>query len=112
MIYLTTFLISMFTTIVLIPIFSSMAVKLNILDIPNERKVHTLPIPKVGGVAMVLGVVIPIVLWAPVNDFVRSVMLASWVIVILGIVDDFKNVSYKIKFCILLCLSYIRTEDG
>ena len=98
MIYLTTFLISMFTTIVLIPILSGVAIKLNVMDVPNERKVHKIPIPKVGGIAMALSVVIPILLWAPVNDFVRSVMLASWVIVVFGIVDDFKNVSYKIKF--------------
>jgi len=98
MIFFTTFLISMFTTIVLIPIFSSVAVKLNFLDMPNERKVHASPIPKVGGIAMTLGIVIPILLWAPVNNFVRSVMLASWIIVIFGIVDDFKNINYKIKF--------------
>ena len=47
---------------------------------------------------MALGVVIPILLWAPVNEFVRSVMIASWVIVIFGIVDDYKNVNYKVKF--------------
>lgn len=98
MIYLTAFLISMFTTIVLIPLFSSVAVKLNIMDIPDERKVHKLPIPKVGGIAMALGVVIPILLWAPSNHFIRSVLIASWIIVFFGIIDDFKDVNYKIKF--------------
>ena len=98
MIYLTTFLISMFTTIVLIPILSGVAIKLKFLDIPNERKVHKKPIPKVGGIAMALGVVIPILLWAPANDFVRSVTVAAWVIVIFGIVDDYKNINYKVKF--------------
>ena len=56
MIYLTTFLISMFTTIVLIPILSGVATKLNVMDVPNERKVHKIPIPKVGGIAMALSV--------------------------------------------------------
>jgi len=88
----------MFTTIVLIPIFSGVAVKLKFLDIPNERKIHTSPIPKVGGVAMALGMVIPVVLWAPANKFVTSVILASWIIVVFGIIDDFKDVNYKIKF--------------
>jgi len=88
----------MFTTIVLIPIFSGMAVKLNFVDIPNERKIHTSPIPKVGGIAMALGMVIPVILWAPGNEFVMSVILASWIIVVFGIIDDFKDVNYKIKF--------------
>ncbi len=107
MIYLTTFLISMFTTIVLVPILSGMAEKLKVMDIPNERKIHQFPIPKVGGIAMALGVVIPILLWAPVNGFVRSVMLASWVIVIFGVVDDFKNVNYKIKFAGQVAAAFI-----
>ncbi len=88
----------MFTTIVLIPIFSGMAVKLKFLDIPNERKIHKSPIPKVGGIAMALGMVIPVIFWAPANKFVGSVILASWIIVIFGIIDDFKDVNYKIKF--------------
>ena len=98
MIYLTTFLISMFTTIVLIPIFSGVAVKLKFLDIPNERKIHTSPIPKVGGIAMALGMVVPVVLWAPANSFVMSVILASWIIIVFGIIDDYKDVNYKVKF--------------
>jgi UDP-GlcNAc:undecaprenyl-phosphate/decaprenyl-phosphate GlcNAc-1-phosphate transferase len=98
LIYLTTFLISMFTTIVLIPIFSGMAGRLKALDMPNERKVHTTPIPKVGGIAMALGIVIPILLWAPINQFIRSVMLASWIIVLFGVIDDLKDVNYKVKF--------------
>ena len=98
MIYLTTFLISMFTTIVLIPIFAGLAGRLKALDMPNERKVHTIPIPKVGGIAMALGIVIPILLWAPVNQFVRSVMVASWIIVVFGVIDDLINMNYKVKF--------------
>ncbi len=107
MIYLTTFLISMFTTIVLIPILSGVAVKLNVMDIPDERKVHTFPIPKVGGIAMALSVIIPILLWAPVNNFVRSVTLASWVIVVFGIIDDYKNINYKIKFAAQIAAALI-----
>jgi len=77
MIYLTTFLISMFITIVLIPILSGVATKLNVMDVPNERKIHRIPIPKVGGIAMAFSAVIPILLWAPINEFVRSVIIAS-----------------------------------
>ena len=97
----------MFTTIVLIPILSSVAVKLNVMDMPDERKVHTFPIPKVGGIAMALSVVIPILLWAPVNNLIRSVTLASWVIVVFGIIDDYKNINYKVKFAAQIAAAVI-----
>gem|GEM_PF-5044219 len=45
MIYFTTLLLSMFITIVLIPILKGLAVKVDAMDVPNPRKVHTKPIP-------------------------------------------------------------------
>jgi len=35
----------MFITIVLIPILKGLAVKVDAMDVPNPRKVHTKPIP-------------------------------------------------------------------
>jgi UDP-GlcNAc:undecaprenyl-phosphate GlcNAc-1-phosphate transferase len=64
---LTSLLISMFVTLVLIPILKELAVKLNILDIPNQRKVHEHPIPIIGGVAMAAGAFVPILLWVPMK---------------------------------------------
>ena len=38
---------------------------LNVLDDPGARKVHSQPIPRVGGIAMVAGAVLPLCLWLP-----------------------------------------------
>ena len=54
MILLSTLLVSMFITIALLPFFRGLAVKVNALDVPNERKVHQYPMPKSGGIAMAL----------------------------------------------------------
>jgi UDP-GlcNAc:undecaprenyl-phosphate GlcNAc-1-phosphate transferase len=60
MILLSTLLLSMFITIALVPFFSGLAVKINVLDVPNDRKVHKYPMPKTGGIAMALGAFIPV----------------------------------------------------
>jgi len=98
MILLTTVLISMFITIVLIPIFRLLAVRLNILDVPNARKAHDIPIPKSGGIAVVLGAIIPVVLWAPIDTQGWAIILGVGVLFIFGMLDDWKNLNYKYKF--------------
>jgi UDP-GlcNAc:undecaprenyl-phosphate GlcNAc-1-phosphate transferase len=55
MIYLSTIL-SFYITIALIPIFIKLGLRFQIVDIPDARKVHSSPIPRIGGIAIALGV--------------------------------------------------------
>jgi UDP-GlcNAc:undecaprenyl-phosphate GlcNAc-1-phosphate transferase len=98
MILLTTLLLSLFITMVLIPIFKTYAVRLNTIDIPNGRSVHTHPKPKIGGIAMAVGVLIPVILWSPSNEFIHSILIGSLIIVLFGFIDDRKDLGYKSKF--------------
>lgn len=98
MTYIASLLISMFTTIVLVPIFTGIAVKLRAMDVPNERKVHQVPIPKAGGISMALGAMFPIIMWCPMLTMIQGILLGAWVIIIFGLVDDFIDLNYKIKF--------------
>jgi len=98
MTFLSTLLLSMFITIVLIPLLSGLATKVGLLDIPDSRKIHMSPTPRIGGLAMALGALAPIVLWMPTNVFVRAAVMGSGVLVIFGVIDDWKNIDYRIKF--------------
>ena len=98
MILLSTLLLSMFITIALIPFFRGLAVKVNVLDVPNERKVHKYPMPKSGGIAMALGAFIPILLWSPADNFTRATIIGAGIVVIFGLVDDMKDLGFKAKF--------------
>ena len=98
MILFSTFLISTIITIVLMPIFINLAYRANILDIPNKRKVHLNAIPRVGGIAMGLGAFLPIILWAPMGQLVKSLLIGSAIVVLFGIVDDVKRIGFKPKF--------------
>jgi UDP-GlcNAc:undecaprenyl-phosphate GlcNAc-1-phosphate transferase len=80
------------------PIFINLAYKANILDIPNQRTVHLSPIPRIGGIAMVLGAFLPIILWAPIDQFVKSMIAGSAIVVCFGLIDDVKKIGFKPKF--------------
>ena len=98
MILFSTFLISIITTVLLMPIFINMACKLNFYDFPNSRKVHCDPVPRIGGIAMALGAVLPIIIWSPMNEFTLAVIIGSGILVIFGLVDDIREISFKVKF--------------
>ena len=107
MIFLTTLLISVFTTIALIPLCSRFAIHLHVLDVPDARKVHTHPIPRSGGMAMAIGTLLPILLMLPFDNFVRSIVIGCWVVVAFGFLDDFKGLSYVYKFAAQLVAALI-----
>ena len=98
MIYLSTLLLALFVTISLIPLFTKIAGKMKIFDVPDERKVHTIPIPRVGGLAIAIGVFVAMFLWKDEGGFLKSYIIASAVIVFFGIIDDVRGLNYKIKF--------------
>jgi len=98
MILFSAFLLSTIITILLMPILINLAIKLGLVDIPNSRKIHFDPIPRIGGIAMAIGAFVPIILWAPLNRFVVSVLIGSGLLVGFGLIDDMKNIGFKKKF--------------
>lgn len=99
MIFLSTLLIAMFITMVLIPIFRSTALRLNKgLDVPEPRKIHDAPKPRVGGIAMAIGTLLPVLLWAKAGQHINAIVIGAWIIVFFGVADDLKNLGWKTKF--------------
>lgn len=98
MILLSTLLLSLFITITLIPVSRKVAIRLHGMDTPNERKVHPYPMPKSGGIAMAMGVVISVLVWAHGDHLVRAVLLGTGIVVLFGVIDDFRDLGYKAKF--------------
>lgn len=98
MIYLSTLLMSLFLTISLIPIFKSMAGALHVVDVPNDRKIHSQPVPKIGGLAMAFGILFPPMVWHLSDGVVMSIIVGSSVIVVFGFLDDARDLGYGAKF--------------
>lgn len=97
MILFPTLVLSLLITIALVPILKKLALRYKAVDMPNSRKVHHIPVPRIGGLAMALGAVVPIMIWSPGNRFVDSLLLGSAVLVAFGLVDDLKELGYRGK---------------
>ena len=110
MLYIPTLFLSLFITITLIPILKTVAMKAHVVDMPNERKVHSKPMPKVGGIAFAFGALIPVLF---TNDFIHpdkfvlSMMIGAWFIVFFGFLDDVKELGYRTKFLGQMIASFV-----
>src|SRR5664280_2392216 len=98
MIYFSTLLISIFITVSLIPMMIKLADRYQLVDVPNPRKVHIRPVPRIGGLAMAIAVIIPVVFWAGADEFVKAYLIGTGILALFGIVDDIKGLGYKAKF--------------
>jgi UDP-GlcNAc:undecaprenyl-phosphate GlcNAc-1-phosphate transferase len=96
--FLSTPLLSFLITIALVPVLSAMAERMRIVDIPDERKVHKRPIPRIGGIAMAVGVFVPVFIWNFGDTFVRSFLIGAAIVVAFGILDDLRGLGFKWKF--------------
>ncbi|WDP90537.1 MAG: undecaprenyl/decaprenyl-phosphate alpha-N-acetylglucosaminyl 1-phosphate transferase [Desulfobacter sp.] len=90
----TTFILSLFLTIALVPVFKRMAFRMHLVDEPDARKVHLLPMPRSGGISMAIGALAPVLVWAPIDGAIKAVLLGCGVIVAFGILDDVKDLKY------------------
>ena len=61
------------------------------LDVPDERKVHTIPIPRSGGVAMALGALVPVIFWTEITPQLTAYLIGCAILFIAGLYDDFRG---------------------
>ena len=90
---------------------STIARKINLVDIPNERKIHTGKIPLIGGLAIYINLILFIFLK---NDiyFFDVIILTSFIVILVGLVDDLKDIGITIRLIFLLITSLIIIGSG
>jgi len=92
------FLVATFVTIVLIRPLVRLAEWLHAVDQPAARKIHQAPVPRLGGLAMATGAMLPLLMWAPMEAQTVGYLCGVAVIVIFGVWDDLRGIDYRIKF--------------
>ncbi|NTV82893.1 MAG: undecaprenyl/decaprenyl-phosphate alpha-N-acetylglucosaminyl 1-phosphate transferase [Bacteroidales bacterium] len=107
-----TLILSLLLTIVLIPLILRVAVKYELYDIPDERRVHVKPIPRIGGIAMAIGVFISILLYGPLDTSMRAYLAGALIIVVISLYDDLKGLNFKVKFAAQIAAAVIAVAYG
>ena len=107
MVYISGFIVAMLLTMVFIPPVKQMGYHFGLIDVPNQRKVHQVPIPRVGGVAMILGATVPLVLWLTIGAALSSYLLGATLIIVFGILDDAYDLNFKLKFLVQIAAAIV-----
>lgn len=96
-IFLMVFIPFIFVALI-IPVIKKIAIHVGALDIPNERKVHKSPMPRLGGLGIFLGFLLGYMIFGSHNEIMNSVLIGSFIIIITGFIDDIKPLTAKNKF--------------
>lgn len=92
------FILSSLISILLIPILIKSAPALNMVDEPDERKVHSKAIPRCGGLGLAVAALSVILVLLPFEEPFRRLLIGGGIIVLFGVLDDMFNLNYKWKF--------------
>ena len=92
------FLTSLFTSLVLIPNISRLAVSIGIFDVADDRKSHAGAIPRLGGIAIFFAVLLGVILFTEIDRQMRGFLAGGVVIFLTGLTDDLEQISPKKKF--------------
>ncbi|MCS7184519.1 MAG: undecaprenyl/decaprenyl-phosphate alpha-N-acetylglucosaminyl 1-phosphate transferase [bacterium] len=105
-IYIILFAFSITTLIV--PLFIKLSFKLNILDYPDERKIHNKPIPRIGGLAILTGFIITFLRHSEPFTSPTSYLplLLGFMFFILNLIDDVGvKLSSSVRFILQIVFS-------
>lgn len=88
------------------PHILNVAKEKNIVDNPNARKLQRIPIPVMGGVVVVFGILVGIMTYSLFDNInnMLAVIAAVLVIMFVGLVDDIRGLSPRIRFIIEILL--------
>ena len=102
-------LIALVTT----PVVRSLAFKMRAVDVPKDnRRMHNHPIPRMGGLAIFLGFLFSVLIFVPLPDELRGMLLGAVVIVVLGVLDDIYALPAMPKFLVQIGAALIAVLQG
>lgn len=116
-------LIAALTTALLTPFVQRWSEKVGAVDIPDERRVNTQPMPRAGGIAIYFGFVIAVVAAVTLRHIsplaqhtwnlqIVGILVATSFLAFVGLIDDLKNLSAKWQSLALIAGGLILVAFG
>jgi UDP-GlcNAc:undecaprenyl-phosphate GlcNAc-1-phosphate transferase len=87
-------LIAFAVVVLLTPAVGGMARMLGVVDAPGGRRVNRTPVPRLGGLALFLGMIVPALAFLRAGNENRGLLLGAAIAVTVGVVDDFRGLRW------------------
>jgi UDP-GlcNAc:undecaprenyl-phosphate GlcNAc-1-phosphate transferase len=81
----------------LVPFTEKLARRVGAIDHPSERSLHTQPTPRLGGLAILTGVLVAGVLFLPLAAETNSILIGAAIIAAVGVIDDIFDLPPALK---------------
>lgn len=95
------------------PVVKVLARKVGAIDVPkDERRMHKIPIPRLGGLAIFLGFFVSFLVFGNIDKEIQGILLGAVVIVILGVLDDIMTLKAMPKFIVQIAAAVIVVLHG
>ncbi|AMJ42254.1 glycosyltransferase family 4 protein [Anaerotignum propionicum] len=117
LLYIAAFASAFAITLVATPFAKWISIKCGAIDYPKDRGVHKKPMPRMGGVAIVLGFTVTVLMvfffdkGMSTKQFI-GFLSGALLIAALGVLDDMKNLPAKLKFCVQIVAALIVIFSG
>ncbi|EIJ80486.1 Glycosyl transferase, family 4, conserved region protein [Bacillus methanolicus PB1] len=106
------FFVSLISVLIVTPFVIKLAIKIGAVDKPNARKVHSKLMPRMGGLAIFIGVIAGYFAGGVYNEKVTAISVGAILIVLIGMLDDKYELSAKVKFAGQLLVAALIVASG
>lgn len=105
--------VALIISFALTPLVMRLANKIGAIDVPKDgRRMHNKPIPRLGGLAIFIGCVVSILLFAELTQQLIGILLGAAIIVAVGIVDDVHPLGAGIKLIMQILSALVAVFSG
>ena len=113
--------IALVVTLLMTPLVKRLAIKMGAVDDPtkDDRRVHTKPVPRWGGLAIYAGFLVALVIVLPIArsipffpPYVITILVLGALLVVFGAIDDLKQLSAKWQLLFLVLVGVAVQSRG
>jgi UDP-GlcNAc:undecaprenyl-phosphate GlcNAc-1-phosphate transferase len=110
--WLYVFLFAFLGTGALTPLMVWVGHRWNLVDTPADRKIHIIPTPRLGGLALYGGFIGSVLLNSIVPDWMVAILVAGSLLLIIGVIDDIRELPSSTKLIGQLAAAGIVIASG
>ena len=103
---------SFFVSFLVTPLVILSVLRIGVLDNPDTRKIHTDPIPLLGGIAIYVAFTATVANNLDFSDNLKGIIIGATMLMLCGMADDVVGVSAKLKLLVQITASLVMSWFG